>query len=423
MKLVPRRIPRTEIPQGPVPLDLSWPLAQRAIVAVTPTFAATPGNVVPLVTGASPIGASPPGPALTGGAGALLRASVPPVTLLGRTSGATGDKRDFTVAFVVSDVANGAWLADRQGGGSSPGVADIQKDGSGNLIVNTGSGNLFSGQAFPSTARVIIISMGTYLDSGTYIKPRVWFDAVGTDGLGSFGSPNQDSYGTITVGDNTFFGSSAFPSDNYFLGKGALAVVFRGNFTDADAAEFTSAYARMFEPEVVWEAVYALAASGTLGAVESGSDAAAIDGTVLASGTLVAVETGSDVAALVGLAIATGTMVAVETEASDVADFFGGTVITSTGTMVVVEAGGDTASFNGASDVSTVALAVWGYTLPNGQRAEDAFVTLYSLLFELHQIHGLRFGFPLTASSAGRSTGTIEQTIDSDGTTTTLTRV
>ena len=426
MKLVPRRIPRTEIPQGPVPLDLSWPLAQRAIVAVTPTFAATPGNVVPLVTGASPIGASPPGPALTGGAGALLRASVPPVTLLGRTSGATGDKRDFTVAFVVSDVANGAWLADRQGGGSSPGVADIQKDGSGNLIVNTGSGNLFSGQAFPSTARVVIISMGTYLDSGTYIKPRVWFDAVGTDGLGSFGSPNQDSYGTITVGDNTFFGSSAFPSDNYFLGKGALAVVFRGNFTDADALEFTQNYARLFEPLVVWDAIYAApppVATGTIAAVESGSDTATITGGPLAAGTMPALESGSDAAAMLGTAPAAGTTAAVESGA-DIADFNGGTVITSTGTLAAVESGGDTAAFDGAAPISATALAVWGYVMPNGMRAEDLMVAAYNLLDELHQLEGLRLGSPLTiVPGVSRTVGAIQQSVTSDGSATTVTRI
>lgn len=157
------------------------------------------------------------------------------------------------MAFVVDGVQSGGWLCDKQGGGSYPGVADVYKDGSGNLYVNTGNyGSLFSSVPFPATARVVIISMGTYLDSGTYIKPRVWFDAVGTDGLGSFGSPNQDSYGTITVGDNTFFGSSAFPSDNYFLGKGALAVVFRGNFTDAMAAEFTRNPWALFEPDRIW---------------------------------------------------------------------------------------------------------------------------------------------------------------------------
>lgn len=156
------------------------------------------------------------------------------------------------MAFVVDGVQNGGWLCDQQGGGSYRPIADVYKDGSGNLIVNTSSGNLFSGQAFPSTAKIVIISMGTYLDSGTYIKPRVWFDGVGYDGTGTFGSPTQDSYASATIGEAAYFGSASFPTANYFLGKGYLAVIFRGNFTDAMAAEFTRNPWALFEPDRIW---------------------------------------------------------------------------------------------------------------------------------------------------------------------------
>lgn len=87
-----------------------------------------------------------------------------------------------------------------------------------------------------------------------------------------------------------------------------------------------------------------LTASGTLAATESGSDTAAMTGTVKVQGTLAATESGADTASMAGKVAVKGTLAASEAGADTAA--IAGTVKV-TGTLAAAESGADTASMAG----------------------------------------------------------------------------
>lgn len=57
------------------------------------------------------------------------------------------------------------------------------------------------------------------------------------------------------------------------------------------------------------------------------------------------------------------------------------------------------------------AAQIWGYTLSNGLSAGQNLVLAVQLLRELHLIHGLTAGSPLTVAPTARTAGAIAQTI------------
>jgi hypothetical protein len=63
-----------------------------------------------------------------------------------------------------------------------------------------------------------------------------------------------------------------------------------------------------------------------------------------------------------------------------------------------------------------------GYTLSNGLTAGENVVLLLEYLSDLHLIHGLRSGSPLTVTAASRSASAVAQTIASLAGTVTVTR-
>lgn len=234
-------LPWDRQPQEPAALDMNDALARRVIVAATPLFSATPAGARCLAV-STPTVPGPKGLSVVAGAGSYIRASAgTPVVLPGRVTGATSEKRDFTVAFVGRNIGTDSWVMDRQGGGSYPAPADLYRDSSGNIHANTGSGSLFTSVPWPTTAMVTIVSMGRY-DNGA-VLPRVWFDGVGTDG-----NTSQDSYGTATIGDCAYFGSAAFPSSNFLTGSAYALFIFRDLFSEANARAFTDAVWRRFRP-------------------------------------------------------------------------------------------------------------------------------------------------------------------------------
>lgn len=88
---------------------------------------------------------------------------------------------------------------------------------------------------------------------------------------------------------------------------------------------------------------------GSLSSTESGSDTSAIAGSVRVSGSLAVTESGSDTAAIVGGSVATGSLNATET-GSDTAAVSG--TVPVQGSLAVSEAGSDTASASGTVLVS-----------------------------------------------------------------------
>ena len=61
--------------------------------------------------------------------------------------------------------------------------------------------------------------------------------------------------------------------------------------------------------------------------------------------------------------------------------------------------------------VAGLAEAVWHYQLSNGLTAEQTLVQAWTLLNELHLIHGLKLGSPLTVTPTSRVAGLVSQTI------------
>ncbi|MEY2688335.1 MAG: hypothetical protein RL375_2533 [Pseudomonadota bacterium] len=79
------------------------------------------------------------------------------------------------------------------------------------------------------------------------------------------------------------------------------------------------------------------------------------------------------------------------------------------------------ASVSGSGTGATAA-EIWAYTLTNGLTAEQTLVAVHAMLLDLHLIHGLTTGSPLSVTTAARAAGAVTQTIADNGTTVTVTR-
>jgi len=76
---------------------------------------------------------------------------------------------------------------------------------------------------------------------------------------------------------------------------------------------------------------------------------------------------------------------------------------------------------DGAADVSDPA-AVWNYVMANGQTAEANILALLGYVEELHLIHGLRAGSPLSVTDTSRQAGAVLQALGEAAGTITVTR-
>lgn len=161
------------------------------------------------------------------------------------------------------------------------------------------------------------------------------------------------------------------------------------------------------------------AITGTLAASESGADTAAIAGAVRVAGALAASESGADTASIagsVGSGTITGALAASESDA-DTAALAG--VVRILGALASSESGSDTASIDGTVETpggtGATAAEIWGYVLPNGMTAGATLSALHTLMSELHLIHGLTAGSPMSVSSAQRRAGAVTQSIADNG--------
>ena len=131
---------------------------------------------------------------------------------------------------------------------------------------------------------------------------------------------------------------------------------------------------------------------------ESGSDTAAFIGGTASTGTLAAVETGSD-AARFGPADPYGTLESVELD-SDTATLAG--TLPISGTVAAVETGSDLAEI-----IDSFSSEIWSYTLPNGMAAADCAASMVNMMTELHLLKGLDPAEPLSETDTQRSAGSI----------------
>ncbi len=68
------------------------------------------------------------------------------------------------------------------------------------------------------------------------------------------------------------------------------------------------------------------------------------------------------------------------------------------------------------------AAQIWGYVMSNGQTAEENVLTMLEYLSDLHLIHGLRAGSPLSVTETERSAGAVVQAISEAAGVVTVTR-
>lgn len=139
------------------------------------------------------------------------------------------------------------------------------------------------------------------------------------------------------------------------------AAAWRGRqFTASDAIAITLDHSLLFERRAPWVRLASGAGTitGDLAATESGSDTAAVTGSVLVAGILAGLESGSDTAALTGQIIVRGSLAATES-GSDTASIIGaGSAPAITGNLAAVETGSDTAAGVGYVRINGVLSAV-----------------------------------------------------------------
>jgi hypothetical protein len=68
------------------------------------------------------------------------------------------------------------------------------------------------------------------------------------------------------------------------------------------------------------------------------------------------------------------------------------------------------------------AAAVWNAYLSNGMSAGATLVAVHAMLSELHLIHGLTAGSPLSVAATSRTAGPVSQAIVESGGSVTVTR-
>lgn len=74
------------------------------------------------------------------------------------------------------------------------------------------------------------------------------------------------------------------------------------------------------------------------------------------------------------------------------------------------------------SGTGATAAEIWSYTLSNGLTAEATLVAVHTMLSELHLIHGLTAGSPLSVTAASRAAGAVSQAVAEAAGTVTVTR-
>ena len=76
----------------------------------------------------------------------------------------------------------------------------------------------------------------------------------------------------------------------------------------------------------------------------------------------------------------------------------------------------------GGSGTGATAAEIWSYTLSSGLTAEATLVAIHTMLSELHLIHGLTAGSPLSVTATSRAAGAVSQAVAEAAGTVTVTR-
>ena len=233
--ILPIEEPWTSQPQEVVGLDWSNPIAKRLIggcvaganISIRPGVVSTVGKT-----------ATPSGMASSGGSGSYVTCPYQKGQI-GRTNGGTTETAHHTVVFLAHNVGNG-FIYDCQSDGFSSSALDI-KVVAGNYHQWASGVDMFSGVSatVPSSGRVFIAA---YSGQQSGAQPEVTINKTKYTGSNA----SQDSWSTMRYG--CFFGSSAYPASNIFVGAGVVALVFSGKLSDGEIASMYASPWQIFAP-------------------------------------------------------------------------------------------------------------------------------------------------------------------------------
>ena len=286
------------------------------------------------------------------------------------------------------------------------------------------------------------------------------------------GSAGTLSYPTVwEIGGDT---RASYETSRYIEQVLHFAVVVNDYWSQADFDSLVNNPWQLFEPQRIWvpvsaggginasvtltgcsaaSAAGATVALGSATAALSGASSAASAGTVTASagssasitltgasatstaGSLTAGGSAGISLAGVGAAGAAGAVTATAggaasvtltgasaSAAAGILAGFGGAQITLTGASASGAAGSASASAGSGSGTGATAAEIWSYTLSSGLTAEATLVAIHTMLSELHLIHGLTAGSPLSVTVASRAAGAVSQAVAEAAGTVTVTR-
>ena len=262
--------------------------------------------------------------------------------------------------------------------------------------------------------------------------------ALGSATAALSGASSAASAGTVTASAGssasiTLSGaSSASAAGSLLATAGATAVLSGTSSASAAGAVAASAGASV---TVVGSA--ASSAAGALTATAGGNAVATLTGASATStaGSLTAGGSAGISLAGVGAAGAAGAVTATAggaasvtltgasaSAAAGILAGFGGAQITLTGASASGAAGSASASAGSGSGIGASAAEIWSYTLSSGLTAEATLVAIHTMLSELHLIHGLTAGSPLSVTAASRAAGAVSQAVAEAAGTVTVTR-
>lgn len=211
-------------------------------------------------------------------------------------------------------------------------------------------------------------------------------------------------------------GQAAETDEAQALSSGAVVAIGQALETDS-AQALTSAQAQAIGQALETDEAQAMAfvAPGIIGQAQETDEAQS-----LAGGHQLAIGQALEADTAQALTVIAGTSIGIALEIDTAGAFssahqraIGQATETDLAQALTVGSAGGTAS----------AAEVWGYTLSNGLTAEETLVAVHAWLSELHLIHGLTLGSPLSVTALARAAGAVSQAITDDGTTATVTRL
>ena len=157
--------------------------------------------------------------------------------------------------------------------------------------------------------------------------------------------------------------------------------------------------------------VGAATAAGQTANLSFGATINALVGAATAEGRAAAISLGRTIDAAIAAATAEGQAAAIS---------LGRTI--DAAIAAATATGRDATISLGSGGTGATAQEIWSYVMSNGYTAEENVVLILEYLNELHLIHGLRNGLPLTVTATSRDAGVVAQTIDNVAGTVTVTR-